>query len=554
MSENTAKPGTFAPRVALKHAATPLGLRGLGVVSNVLAARKNPHAIANLAQASADLVTEVAATLLVKLRHDGISAARQTFENDKAANTPEFLAGYSDAARKAVARIDGKIEDLLVNAKSNSDIEGVEVLRWYREVAVLGCPQRAKPLALDRQNLEKALQEADKLSEEYPEWNRETVRSLIVDIVTNSIAPEPSRIQHLLLGPGGTGKSRLVKIVGQALGMNVVGINFPRKEVEKGMGWPWSVIDYPGAAASERREDVVGRMQMGFLNEGHTNVIFHLEEQDLTDENLSILKRLLDPEERTIKIGGMGDMDVQMPFNRATIFLSTNHEVTDAAFLSRFGKISIFASITDEVRRDLASKAIGKAVDRFRHLAIDQPPLDASQLAELTDICKRHLDVLLELDKRNFPGGRYVQSAASNLVMMIAVRMIRREPVVAAEIEDALKTQYAQTQGRPFEGGPVWSGQDDYLESLEAAIQQREATRAEAKKVGPQPLGKASPEDGLVNSGTVRSRVESQERQLDAAQSETAVAAEDLDDEVRKVRASRLAYYGGNDPAQRSPA
>ncbi|MBR7964504.1 AAA family ATPase [Burkholderia vietnamiensis] len=541
MVQNTTKAGTFAPLAALNEVRNVLGRRSVGLATNLLAARGNPHVSANLAQLTADLVTEVGAAILTKSWHDDISAARATFENDKIANTPEFLAGYPDATRRAVTRIDSKIEDLLKSAHSKTEVQGAELLRWYRERAVLGCPQKAKPLALDRENLERALKEADKLSEEYPEWNRETVQALIVDIVTNSTAPDPSRIQHLLLGPGGTGKSRLVKIVGRALGMNVCSINFPRKEVEKGIGWPWSVVDYPDIAASQRREDLVGRMQMGFLNEGHTNVIFHLEEQDLTDENVSVLKRLLDPEERKMKIGGLGDLDVDIPFDRATIFLSTNHEIVDKAFLSRFGKVSIFAAITDQVRRDLASKGIEKAVERFRYLAPDNPPFDADQLAQLKAVCDQHLETLLELDKKNFPGGRYVQSAASTLVMMIAVRMIRQQPVVARDIEDALETQYAQTQGRPFEGGPVWSGQNDYLQLLEKAIQEREASRATSKKMNLQVLGKAAPGHGFVNSSNIDERIAAQEKLLVAAKPKNVTPKEDQD--RMKLRNSRLAYY-----------
>lgn len=123
--------------------------------------------------------------------------------------------------------------------------------------------------------------------------------------------------------------------------------------------------------------------------------------------------------------------------------------------------------------------------------------------------------------------------------MMIAGRLLREQPVVTEEIERALKSQYAQTQCRPFEDGPIWSGQDDYLESLTQAIEAHEAHEAQEKF---RVVGHASPESGPINGRNLQKRIAASEKEYLSVMSQTA-APEPDQETLQEMRAARLAYW-----------
>jgi MoxR-like ATPase len=463
LKEATVKPGTFALRrtaillakesgsALQKVGGTALAAGAVTYFASKMAPSGSSFAQGGIAQAVVSGLT-TAATHLVKnsvsiltsqSTLNDMGSLEETYKALKARTRPEVLQQFPADIRLAVANIDDEIESFITSSKKNNQ-ESQKGPAWlegrirHRQLVLLSAPLESININLTASSVEEK-EVDDKLNtllDSYPENNRGSVETLVQRMRAASVDENPSRVQAYLYGPAGTGKTRFAKELASILGLPLVEVKFPTKGLGTILGAKWAVQAYGDNPLGD--DHIVGELPLKLIQSGCKNPIVLIDEVNITAENLNDIKLLLDPNKKTIKIGGY---DAELDWSRATVLIGSNDRLEDEALQTRLPQI-VFDKVADEVKEAVVLNKMEKGFKFYSHL-----PKPCYQ--RLVSTCKNMADYLVAKDTENFPGVRFIEVAATNVVHFVAVGINRSKPKSIEDIKEYINTQYAQAKGKP---------------------------------------------------------------------------------------------------------
>lgn len=430
---------------------TAVSAAAIGYASSVLLkenASTSGHitqaATGSLTIATTSLVRSAVNTLVNKSVLDERGAEEETYKKLKSITTPDYMASYPKDIQDSVKLLDDGLEKSIKFPSAAKGVVWFQQQLRHRELILLARPNETKPYTnfADPVLKKSFYAELEKLVKDYPSINETTIETLVQRIAANSQSDRPVRSQAYLYGPGGVGKTRLVRLIAKALGAPLVEINIPGKDINSLMGQRWEA-SYSSPTSPD--SEVIGELPLKMIKAGFRNPIIFIDEVKLTSHNLNDLKLLLDPAKIDLKIGGY---NANIDWSRATILIGSNDPLKDESMQTRLPQI-IIREASDEAKIKVATSIVKDASEGYKK------SLSLEQHKRLVSTCLTRLDELIELDNANFPGVRFLQNSTESLVHFVAIGLLKEAPRTMDNIREYLDIQYAQAKGRAMPGDPV---------------------------------------------------------------------------------------------------
>jgi len=121
--------------------------------------------------------------------------------------------------------------------------------------------------------------------------------------------------------------------------------------------------------------------------------------------------------------------------------MGSNDPLMDEAMQTRVMQV-IIREASDMTKFKVATAVIDKSSLVYKNL------ISPEDYKILVSTCKNKIDSMIELDNKNFPGVRFLESASTeNLVHFVAGGIMKKKPRTMDQITRYLEVQYAQAKG-----------------------------------------------------------------------------------------------------------
>lgn len=418
----------------------------IGYASASFSAKEGESANSHIAQAATASLTGSATTLVKNIANNflnkgtitEVEAEIATFATLKKNTTPEMLKRLPADVQTEIKQLDFELEDAIrdiANGESGPSAVWFQQRLRHRELVLMAVPTEAKVYGNFKgnpQGLKAFHQKIDKIIADYPAENTHTLENIVQRIMTNSTSKDPERVQVYMFGPGGVGKTRLVRKLAEAFEAPLIEIKVPEKELGDILGEQRLPRRFMGETDAD--DKLIGELQTKIIESGHTNPFIFIDEMKLTGWNLNDLKMLLDPSKDKLKTG---IYNANIDWKNPIIFIGSNDKLTDAPLLSRLTPLPIERN-TDAARYAVAEARTQQTLEMYKERVSE------GQFKKLTQKSKEVRDKLVETDKASFPGVRVLESVAADVVHFIAAGAERGKGRSAEQINSFIDSRYEQ--------------------------------------------------------------------------------------------------------------
>jgi hypothetical protein len=475
------QPGSFAPRRALYElgasAGTALGeVGGVAIaagavtwVASKMAADGSSLSQQGVAHAAAVSLTtaitglvQKAVKVITSVRLTEVSALEETFKALRADITPEFLAQFPEGVVKAVKLIFDDVERKITEAKTYPQTLTASYLEKNLRhlLLLLSRPLHTQKLigaSLSAEQETSISKGIDKLVAGYPSRNKSVIECLIQSIRINSVTTTPSRVQAYLYGPAGTGKTRFARELANLLGLPFILIKFPANGLDAVLGSQhYHAREYNTSPPDTK---LIGELLLKMIKSGIANPIILIDEIEITSENLSALKLLLDSIKESLPIGGYPSADLD--WKHATILMASNQPLKDEALQTRVPQI-IFDKIPEHIKKEVSITTALNAFNTYREISNPRGVLpDVCGLGRFKEKILDMIDFLVKKDTEEYEGVRFLEYASEQMVNFISADL--RHNAIPKTVKQIMSYIYAQAKGKPDVGEAVLEAKNPLL-------------------------------------------------------------------------------------------
>ncbi len=334
-----------------------------------------------------------------------------------------------------------KLDNAIRQEKGMSEVrvDFMRTLLRRRELVLLSLPYQPKNVAqydkMGSAQLRLAIdQKAQELISESTKENQEAIKSFIQEVRDSSVFVHTDRAQAYLYGPPGTGKTHFVHNLAKKLDLPLCELSLKDVKESDLLGNSFESL----TNLTEKDVIIIGKLAKCFIDAGVTNPILFFDEagEALSKDGLrknsalaSLLKDLLDPERKAIRLKGLG---IEIDFSRATVIFAGNHLLEDSALRSRlpsiyFGQLGITEKSASA--REAFAKTLTELSDVFLAEDVDQIQVEF----------ERYLDAIVLADLERNPGARIIKGVVRDVLNYIRVQVLNREIVDADKIQIIIK-------------------------------------------------------------------------------------------------------------------
>ena len=342
------------------------------------------------------------------------------------ANSELLLEKHSPELQRKVKALDNTIGQMIFDKKGDTALKCLN----RREELYLAIPPPGQILNVAQYGkvsdpeLRSIIDErVEELVQSHPEELQEPIDLLIQSIRDNSIAKNGAQVQAYLYGPAGTGKSRLVKLIGETLGLHVCRVELGKLEHDELLGPPEE-----DALCRVENNKLLGKIGACFIEAGILNPIIFFDEAgeymgDIRSDDWkkamiqAAFKQVLDTDTKSLMLKGLG---ISVDTSRATYIFAGNYPITNKALLSRMNQI-YFKDLSRAEKMVAAQLALNQSLDESSVLLSDK---DFKFVKETSE---RYLEYILDEDEKRNPGARIIQSVVRELVGNLRLNLLRKQ-------------------------------------------------------------------------------------------------------------------------------
>lgn len=290
----------------------------------------------------------------------------------------------------------------------------------------------------------------------YPDKLKIFVRNELMTLAWRSLEIEPERDaqgreiepdeqKHVaeFRGKSGSGKSHLIKIAEEELGLVRIPMEYPDDENEGMSGMyarPWSAL-----LSSEPTNDhaLLGAVLEAMFEARCANPLLDFAEVDYSRKNVrNTKKRLEDPAEKTMHIRTLNNVGFRV--SGLNFVSTTNDDEIEPANRDRLHKFAVFDEVSDASREASARKSFDLVIRMFAGERKDgsAPALDAAQAALAKDSFDAVLPDLLAAAKQADASSRLL--FAQDLSVYIADRVDAGRPPTRKHLRAYISDYFAE--------------------------------------------------------------------------------------------------------------
>lgn len=344
--------------------------------------------------------------------------------------------------KSALRRVDDQVRTMCAQDAEDSAL----LLLRRRQSCLVGFPQRAIDISHQHRNGDPARRRqidrgVDRLVAEYADDQALTLRSFIGQARANCFVDAPVRSQIYLYGAPGTGKTRFVRRLSEALGLPMIALQ-PGKNFENDFLRPSS---YSVGCDSLHQDvhsehEIFGLVPAALLQAGITNPIVMIDEVSdcLRDEYAARpLKELLDPDVGTLRLHNV--RDVSLDISRVIFVLTGNQPLKDPALTSRIKQVH-FGALSSDRKRKVVLDALHDEVDKNHRLG-------KKVCRDLRRMVAPSLHKVMQEDARaNTEGVRIAIAAGRDLMSLHRASILAGDPPCEAQHDGFVGNAFREYQ------------------------------------------------------------------------------------------------------------